>query len=82
MDDAEKLWLYAQSPITKHQALDASLTKAKFRSKHWEWEAKASANKITGAENEMVEAKEEAQVFPLIVVGDTKARPEDVLVRV
>ena len=43
LDDAEKLRLYAQSTVSKHQALDASLVKAKARSKHWEREAKASA---------------------------------------
>ena len=60
IDDAEKLRLYAQSTVSKHQALDASLTKAKSRSKHWEREAKASVEKTTGAEKVRDEAKNEA----------------------
>ena len=28
LDDVEKLWLYAHSVVSKHQALDASLAKA------------------------------------------------------
>ena len=35
LDDAEKLRLYAQSAISKHQALDASLAKAESQLKHW-----------------------------------------------
>ena len=62
LDDAEKLRLYAQSTVTKHQALDASLAKAKSKFKHWEREAKTGAKKIARAEKERDEAKEEAQV--------------------
>ena len=51
-NDAEKLGLYAQSTFSKHQALDASLTKAKSRSKHCEREAKAGVEKNAGAEKE------------------------------
>ena len=46
LDDAEKLRLYTYSSISKHQALDASLGKAKSKSKHWEREAKAGAKKL------------------------------------
>ena len=48
LDDAKKLRLYAQSAVSKHQALDASLSKAKSRSKHWKREAKAGAEKVLG----------------------------------
>ena len=84
LDDAEKLQLYAQSAVSKHQALDTSLAKAKSRSKHWEREAKASAKKIAGAKKERDKAKNEAQVASLATVatGDTKARAEDDLARV
>ena len=84
LDDAEKLRLYAQSVITKHQALDTSLSKAKSRSKHWDREAKAGAEKIAGAEKERDEAKEEAQVSRLaaVAMGDAKARAKDDLARV
>ena len=46
-DDAERLYLYAQSVMYKHQALNASLTKAKSKSKHWKKEAKASVEKLS-----------------------------------
>ena len=64
--------------------MDASLSKTKSRSKHWEREAKAGAEKIAGAEKERDEAKKKAQVARLDVVatGDTKARVEDDLARV
>ena len=64
--------------------MDASLAKAKSRSKHWEREAKAGAEKITGAEKEMDETKKEAQVAQMatIVVGDAIARAKDDLARV
>ena len=34
LDDGDKLWLYAQSAVSKQQALDASLAKAKSKLKH------------------------------------------------
>ena len=46
LDDVEKLRLYAQSVVSKHQALVASLAKVKYKSKHWEWEAKADGERI------------------------------------
>ena len=57
LDDADKLRLYAQSVVSKHQALDASLAKAKSKSKHWEREAKTGVEKIERAEKERDEAK-------------------------
>ena len=57
LEDAEKLQLYAQSVVSKHHALDDALVKAKARSKHWKWEAKAGAEKITGAEKERMKPK-------------------------
>ena len=64
--------------------MDTSLSKAKSRSKHWEREAKAGAEKIAGAEKERDEAKEEAQVSRLasVAMGDAKARAKDDLARV
>ena len=82
MDDAKKLRLYTQSAVSKHQALNASLAKAKSRSRHWE--AKVGVEKTARVENERDEAKEEAQVTQLdaVVEGDAKARVEDDLARV
>ena len=57
LDDTEKLRLYARSAISKHQALDASLSKAKSKSKHWEMEAKVGGEKIARIEKERDEAK-------------------------
>ena len=69
--------------VSKHQALNASLAKAKSRSKHWEREAKADAENIKRAEKEREEANQEAKVACLVVIaaGDAKARVEDDLAR-
>ena len=76
--------LYAQSAISKHQALDASLAKAESKSKHWKQEAKASAEKIERVEKERDEAKQEAKVDLLatIAAGEAKVRTEDDLARI
>ena len=63
--DVEKLQLYAQSAISKHQALDDAMVNAKVRSKHWEWEAKAGTGKTVSTERERDEAKEEARLARL-----------------
>ena len=62
--------------VSKHQALDASLDKAKSRFNNWKWEAKVGAKKNSEAKKEMDEAKKEAQVARLatVAVGDAKAR--------
>ena len=46
VDDIEKLWLYAQSAVSKNQAFDASLAKAESKHKHGKREAKTGAKKI------------------------------------
>ena len=46
LDDAEKLRLYAQTTISNHHALDASLAKVKSKSKNWEREAKVGGERI------------------------------------
>ena len=61
--------MYAQSAVSKHQALDDTLVKDKARSKHWEGEAKAGARKIASAEKERDEAKEEAHDARLATVA-------------
>ena len=84
LDDAERLWLYTQSAISKHQALDASLAKAESKRKHWKQEAKADAKKIERAEKERDKAKQEAKVVRLaaVIAVKAKARAEDDLTRV
>ena len=46
LDDAERLRLYAQSAVSKHQALEASLAKAESKLKRLKQEAKDGAEKI------------------------------------
>ena len=79
LDDAEKLRFYAQSAVSKHQALNSSLAKAESKSKHWKREAKVGAEKIERTEKERGEVKQEAKVARLTAVaaGDAKARIED-----
>ena len=60
MGDVEKLRLYAQSIVSKHQALDEAMVKAKSRSKHWDQEANSGMGKTAGVERERDEAKEES----------------------
>ena len=64
--------------------MDASLAKAKSRSKHWEREAKAGVEKTAEAEKVRDEAKNEAQVAQLAAVAasDAKVRAENDMARV
>ena len=48
--DVERLWLYAQSVVSDHRALSASLDEAESSSRRWENEAKESVEKIARAE--------------------------------
>ena len=76
--------LYAQSVVSKHQALDDALVKAKARFKYWERDAKVGVGKTASAERERDEAKEKARLAQLvaITVGGVKALVEDKLARV
>ena len=64
--------------------MDASLAKAKSKSKHWELEAKVGREKITRMEKERDGAKQEAKVARLVAsaTGDTRARGKKDLARV
>ena len=83
LDDAERLRLYAQSAVSMHQALGASLAKAESKLQHWKHEAKVGAEKIERAEKERDEAKQEAKVARLAVMAadEAKERVEDELTR-
>ena len=50
--DAERLQLYAQSVVSDHRALSASLVEAELSSRHWEKEAKEGVEKMAHAEAE------------------------------
>ena len=78
LDDAEKLWLYAQSVASHHQTLTASLAKAESLSEHWDKEARDGVVRVIQAEKEIDEAKQEARAAQLVAttVGDSKARVE------
>ena len=44
--DAERLRLYAQSVVSNHKALSASLAEAEWRSRCWEMKAKEGVEKM------------------------------------
>ena len=48
LNDAERLRLYAQSAVSKHQALNASLAKAESKVKYRRQEAKDGARRLRG----------------------------------
>ena len=79
LDNAKRLWLYAQSVVSKHQALDASLAKEESKLKRLKQEAKDGAEKIERSKKEKDEAKQEAKLARLAVVavGKAMARAED-----
>ena len=59
LDDAKQLRHYAQSAVSKHNALEDTLGKARAKSRYWERKGKEGNERATGAENERDEAKEE-----------------------
>ena len=84
LEDTEKLRLYTQSTASKHQALEDSLGKARFKAKYWERKTKEGTKRATGVEKERDKAKEKARVAQLaaITASDTKARVEGDLAKV
>ena len=50
--DVERLWLYAQSIVSDHKALSASLAEAESSSRRWESEAKESIEKVARTKGE------------------------------
>ena len=83
LDDVERLWLYAQSSVSKHQALDASLAKEESKAKHWKRETRAGEEKIELVEKERDKAKQEVKAARLaaIATGEAKARAKDNLAK-
>ena len=57
--------------------MDASLAKAKPKSKHWERDAKANVEK----ERDVAKKEAKAARLAVVGVGDAKARAEDDLTR-
>ena len=74
IEDAEKLRLYAQSAVSKHQALEDGLGKARSKAKYWEQKAKEGTKRAIGVEKERDKAKDEAQVARLAVIVESEAK--------
>ena len=62
--DAERLRLYAQSVVSDHKVLRASLAEAGSRSRRWEKEAKEGVEKVARAEAERDVARHQASHGP------------------
>ena len=73
--------LYAQSAVSDHSALLASLAEAKLRSQRWEKEAKESVEKVARAEAERDTAHHEASMacMDADAAGSAKAKMESEL---
>ena len=82
--DAERLRLYAQSTISDHRALSASLAEAESRSRRWEKEAKEGVEKVARAEADRDAARHEAFMAHMDgdAVGSAKVKVESELARV
>ena len=85
LEDTKRLQFYAKAVTSEHRALEDSLGKAQFWSRHWEWKAKEGFEKMVGAKKKKrEEATEKAQVARLASVaeGDGREKLEGDLARV
>ena len=82
--DAERLRLYAQSIISDHNVLSASLAEAESSSRHWENEAKGSVERMAYAKTERDVARHDALMscMDADAAGNARARVESKLARV
>ena len=82
--DAERLRLYAQSAISDHRALSASLVEAKSRSRRWETGAKEGIENVARAEAERDATRHEASLacMDAHAAGSARAKVESELARV
>ena len=74
--DAERLRLYAQSAISNHSVLSASLAEAESRSQRWEKEAKENIKKVARAKAYRDVARHEASMARMDAdaTGSAKAK--------
>ena len=81
---AERLRLYAQSIVSDHRALSASLAEAESSSRCWENEAKESVENMVQAEAERDAAHHDALMacMDADMAGSAKAKVESELARV
>ena len=82
--DAERLWLYAQSVVSYHRVLSASLAKAESSSRRWENEVKESVEKVARAEAERDASRHNASMARMDAdeAGSARANVESELARV
>ena len=82
--DAERLRLYAQSVVSDHKALSASLAEAESSSRRWENETKESVEKVARAEAEKDAARHDASMARMDAdaVGCARAKVDSELARV
>ena len=82
--DAERLQLYAQSVVSDHMVLSASLVEAELSSQRWENEARGSVERIAQAEVERDAARHDALMacMDADTVGSSRAKVESELARV
>ena len=84
LKDAKRLRLYAQSVISDHRALSASLAEAESSSRRWENEARGSVERTARAEDKKDVARYDALMAHMDAdaVGNVRARVESELARV
>ena len=82
--DEERLRLYAQSVISDHKVLSASLAEAESSSRSWENEARGSVERMACAEIERDAARHAALMARMDAdgAGNVRAKVESELVRV
>ena len=80
----ERLWLYSQSVVYDHKALNASLDETESSSRRWEKEAKEGVEKLVGAEAERDVASHEASMAHMDAneAESARAKVESELARV
>ena len=82
--DAKRLQLYAQSVVSDHRALSASLAEAESSSRCWENEAKGRVERMARAKAKRDDARHYASMAHMDAdtVGSAKAKVESKLARV
>ena len=82
--DAERLRLYAQSTVSNHSVLSASLVEVESRSQRWEKEAKEGVEKVAREEAERDATRYEASMahMDVDVAGSAKEKVKSELARV
>ena len=82
--DTKRLQLYAQSTVSYHKVLSASLAEAESRSRRWEKEAKEGVKKVARAEAKRDASHHEASMARMDAdaAGSARAKVESEFARV